>query len=172
MPARAQTPAFLIDWGEGTVDPAVQLRIERQITMVRGVRVRPDVLAFWAAETIHIQPRPGMPSRAMDRVLITRDIFPDDNPVLLHELIHRWHRDRLANTSRVRPLREAFAAERAAPQWPASAYMYTNITEYLAMCGSVAIHGRAARPPLTRENVQSRLPDTWAFIVAEFGLQV
>ena len=134
--------------------------------------VRADIKAWWAAQTIHVNKRPGEGSRAGGGVFITRDAFPDDNPVLLHELVHRWHFERLANTPRVQPLRDAFAAERARPQWPARAYLYTDIGEYLAMCASVVIHGRAARPPFTREQVRTKLPATYAFILGEFGVRL
>lgn len=171
-PAKAAAGDFVLDWGDGVRDPEVERRLDRQIAMVRQVPVSAEVAAFWARETIHVQPRPGMPSRAGQWLFITRDAFADDQPVLLHELIHRWHLDRLANRPRVAPLRAAFAAERAAPHWPPSSYMYENISEYLAMCGSVVIHGSAARPPFTRNEVRQRLPATFDFIVAEFGLRL
>lgn len=171
LTAASAAPAdYAVDWQGAPPDPVVQARIERQVAMVRATAVRTDIKAFWAAEVIHINGKPGEPSRAGSGVFITRDDFADDNPVLLHELIHRWHSDKLADTPRVQPLRDAFAAERAVPHWPARSYMYTNISEYLAMCASVVIHGRAARPPFTRALVREQLPATYAFIVKEFGL--
>ena len=170
FPRAALAADYSIDWQGEPVDPAVLARIERQIAMVRAVPVRADIKAFWAAETIHINRKPGEGSRAADQVFLTRDPFPDDNPVLLHELIHSWHFAKLANTPRVQPLRDAFAAEKAQPHWPARAYMYTDISEYLAMCASVVIHGHAARPPYTREDVRAKLPATYAFIIQEFGV--
>lgn len=172
VPAPAFAADYAIDWQGLPPDPAVQARIERQIAMVQASPVRPDVLAFWAAQTIHISKVSGEGSRAGEQVLMTRDPFPDDNPVLLHELIHRWHFAKLANTPRVQALRDAFAAEKANPHFPANAYLYKNIAEYLAMCASVVIHGRAARPPFTRDQVRDKLPATWAFIVQEFGVRV
>lgn len=169
-PGPALAADYVIDWQGEPIDPDVLARVETQIAMVRAVPVRPDIKAFWAAETIHINRKPGEGSRAADQVFITRDPFPDDNPVLLHELIHRWHFSRLANTPRAQPLRDAFAAEKAQPHWPTQAYMYSNISEYLAMCASVVIHGRAARPPYTRDEVREKLPATYALIVKEFGV--
>ena len=172
FPRAALAADHAIDWQGEPVDPAVLARVEQQIAMVQAAPVRADIKAFWAAETIHINRKPGEGSRAADQVFLTRNPFPDDNPVLLHELIHRWHFSKLANTPRVQPLREAFAAEKAKPQWPRGVYMYSNISEYLAMCASVVIHGRAARPPYTREEVRTKLPATYAFIVEEFGVTV
>lgn len=169
-PQAALAADYMIDWQGEAVDPAVLARIEQQIAIVGTAPVRADIKAFWAAQVIHINRKPGEGSRAADQVFITRDPFPDDNPVLLHELIHRWHFDRLADTPRVQPLRDAFAAEKAHPHWPAQTYMYSNISEYLAMCASVVIHGRAARPPYTREEVRTKLPATYAFIIREFGV--
>lgn len=163
---------WAIDWQGLPPDPTVLARIERQIAMVRASPVRADILTFWAAQVIHISKVSGEGSRAGEQVLMTRDPFPDDNPVLLHELIHRWHFAKLANTPRVQPLRDAFAAEKAAPHWAAQAYLYKNISEYLAMCASVVIHGRAARPPFTRDQTRTKLPATYAFIVTEFGVSV
>lgn len=172
LPTAARASDFAIDWQNGTPDPDVARRIGRQIAMVRAAPVRADVLAFWAAQTIYVTEADDESSHAGQRVFLTRKPFPDDNPVLLHELIHRWHFARLANTPRVQPLLAAFAQERADPHWPPQAYMYRNISEYLAMCASVVIHGRAARPPYTRALVRERLPATYAFIVSEFGVRL
>lgn len=172
LPRAAQAADFAIDWQGLPPDPALAARLAHQIAIVRAVPVDAAVMTFFAAEPIHVLTAPGEGSHAGERVFITRDPFPDDNPVLLHELIHRWHSARLAGTPRAIRLRELFANEVAAPHFPRRAYLYTNVAEYLAMTASVVLHGRAARPPFTRDAVRAMLPETYAFIIAEFGVRL
>ena len=47
--------------------------------------------------------------------------------------------------------------------------MYENPGEFFAMCASVVLWGRAARPPSTRAQVREKLPEVYDWIVREFG---
>ena len=174
LPSPAFAADYAIDWQGGTVDPAVAARLARQIAIVKALPIRPDILAFFARQPIRVLTGPGEGSHVNTDpvVYFTRDAFPDDNPVLLHEMIHRWHFGTLADTPRVQPLRKLFDAERAHPHWPRRAYMYENISEFLAMTASVVLYGRAARPPYTRAQVANRTPDLYRWIVDTFGLRL
>ena len=49
--------------------------------------------------------------------------------------------------------------------------MLKNVREYFAMTASVVLHGRASRPPSTRETVKRTQPQLYAWIVRAFGLE-
>ena len=137
------------------------------------MRIRPDIAAFFAAQPIAIDREADTRTRAGPRgIFFARREQPADNPVLLHELLHRYHLLRLPD-GRANPTVIAFwQAARESGSWPAQAYMLTNPLEFFAMCASVALHGRAARPPATRAILAARAPDLYAWIVREFGLQL
>jgi hypothetical protein len=49
--------------------------------------------------------------------------------------------------------------------------MLRNPAEFFAMTGSVALWGRAARAPFTRERLRASLPDCHDWLAGEFGLR-
>ena len=98
--------------------------------------------------------------------------MPPDNPVLLHELLHRYQLLRLPQGRQNPTVNGFFESVRAAGTFPADAYMFKNAFEFFAMTASTVLHGRAARPPFTRENIAAKAPDLYRWIVDEFGLQI
>lgn len=175
MTPAPQTPVettyrgHVIDW-QGTLPSAEIVKsIEQQIDLVEAVKVSPEVMAFFRAQRILINEDPEEGSRAGLRTFLARRVHPSDNPVLLHELIHRWMYDRIPGRAQNPELVRLYEAAKAKGDWPASAYLYKNPSEFLAMTASTVIHGRAARPPFTRDNVKAKLPDVYAYVVREFG---
>jgi hypothetical protein len=175
--APAQAPAqvetnyrgHVIDW-QGEMPAAdIVKSIEQQIDLVEAVHVSPEVMTFFRTQRIIINEDPEDISRAGLRTFLARRVHPSDNPVLLHELIHRWTYDRIPGRAQNPELVRLYEAAKASGDFPASAYMLTNPNEFLAMTASTMIHGRAARPPFTRDNVRKKLPEVYAFVVREFG---
>ena len=171
------TPAmaadFAIDWQGGPQTPDVERSLADQIALVRRLPIKPDIAAFFAAQPITVDLADGTHTRAGPRgVFFERRPVPADNPVLLHELLHRYHLLRLPDGRANTTVRQFFESVRAAGAFPAGAYMFTNPFEFFAMATSVVLHGRAARPPLTRANVAAKAPALYEWIVAEFGLRL
>jgi len=166
-----ETPyrGHVIDWQGKLASPDIVKSIEQQIDLVEAVKVSPEVMAFFRAQRILINEDPEDISRAGLRTFLARRIHPADNPVLLHELIHRWTFDRIPGRAQNPELVRLYEAARASGDFPANAYMLKNPNEFLAMTASTVIHGRAARPPFTRDNVRKKLPELYAFIIREFG---
>lgn len=161
----------VIDW-QGTMgSPEIVNSIEQQTDLVEAARVSPEVMAFFRAQRILINEDADEGSRAGMRTFLARRVHPADNPVLLHELIHRWMYERIPGRAQNPELVRLYEAAKASGDWPAAAYLYKNPSEFLAMTASTVIHGRAARPPFTRDNVRKKLPELYAFIVRTFGFQ-
>lgn len=170
-PARAAD--FAIDWQGGPETPAVAASLAAQVALVRALAIKPEVAAFFAAQPIAVDREEGTFTRAGPRgIFFARRPQPADNPVLLHELIHRYHLLRLPGGRANADVRRFFEQAQDSGRFPANAYMLTNAFEFFAMTASVVLHGRAARPPFTRATVAGKLPDLYAFIVAEFGLRL
>lgn len=168
-----EQPSFVIDWQGGPQTPAVAVSLAAQIALVKSLRVKPDIAAFFAGQLITVDLAADTRTRAGPRgVFFERRPMPPENPVLLHELLHRYHLLRLPDGFRnIRVLR-FYAEAQANGRFPPDAYMLTNPVEFFAMTASVVLWGTAARPPFLRATVREKLPDLYRWIVAEFGLTV
>lgn len=175
LPAAAlddPAPEFRIDWQGGPQTPAVAASLAAQIALVKSLRVKPEVAAFFAAQVITVDLAENTATRAGPRgVFFERKPMPPENPVLLHELLHRYHLLRLPGGFRNPQVIAWYDKARGQADFPAHAYLYKNPTEFFAMVTSVALWGRAARPPYDRASVRRDYPEMYAWIVAEFGLR-
>jgi hypothetical protein len=164
---------FAIDWQGGEQTPAIANSLAAQIALVKALKVSEEARDFFASQVITVDLQPGTKTRAGPRgVFFAREVSPPENPVLLHELIHRWQLLKMPGGQRNPDVLRFYAAEKASGHWPAQAYMLTNPFEFFAMMASVVLHGVAARPPFRRENVKAKAPEVYAFVVREFGLRV
>lgn len=169
--ARAQESGFAIDWQGGEQTPAVVDSLAAQIALVRALRIKPDIAAFFAAQPITVDLATGTATRAGPRgIFFERRPMPHDNPVLLHELLHRYHWLRLPQGRANPDILRFFDQVKAGGRYPLQAYMFTNPSEFFAMCASVVLHGRAARPPSTRASMRANAPEFYRWVVDEFGL--
>ncbi|HEY0925806.1 hypothetical protein [Brevundimonas sp.] len=149
--------------------PALAAWIRQQIGLVQGLSIRDDVKAWFASVPVTVDPALNQPGRfAGGRLTLDDQTSPPDNPVLLHELLHAYMDARLPRTGQ---LRRFYDQARASGDWPADAYMLRNPAEFFAMTGSVALWGRAARAPFTRERLRASLPDCHDWLAGEFGLR-
>jgi hypothetical protein len=174
LPVGAAEPdGYVLDWQGAPVDPAVAARYARQVAAVRALPIDADILAFFARQPLFVQPARGMPSLTGARgVFLTRDGFPDENPVLLHELCHRYQGQRINPVAAKRQALDGFfSAELAAPHWPRGSYLYENLNEFFAMIASCTLAGRTARPPYTRAAFRKAMPALHDWIVAEFAFR-
>ncbi|MDH4746015.1 hypothetical protein OMP43_18470 [Sphingomonas sp. CBMAI 2297] len=174
LPARARAAEdFAIDWQGGEQTPAIAASLAAQIALVKALRVSDAARDFFAAQVITVDLQPGTRTRAGPRgVFFARETQPAENPVLLHELIHRWQLLRMPGGQQNPDVLRFYREAQASGRWQAQAYMLTNPFEFFAMMASVVLHGTAARPPFRRENVKAKAPEPYAFIVKEFGLAV
>jgi len=174
LPVRAWAAGdFVIDWQGGEQTPDIAASLAAQIALVRELKVSDAVRNFFAEQVITVDKELGTKTRAGPRgVFFARVVQPVENPVLLHELIHRWHLLKMPGAVQNPDVLRFYQEAKASGQWPATAYMLKNPLEFFAMTASVVLHGVAARPPFRRENVKAKAPELYAFIVKEFGLVV
>ncbi|WP_204349731.1 hypothetical protein, partial [Klebsiella pneumoniae] len=91
---------------------------------------------------ITVDLQPGTRTRAGPRgVFFARETQPAENPVLLHELIHRWQLLRMPGGQQNSDVQRFYREAKASGLWPAGAYMLTNPFEFFAMTASVVLHG-------------------------------
>jgi len=166
-------PTFVVDWQGGTQAPETVASLEAQIALVKGLAIKPEAMAFFAAQPIKVDLSSTTPTYASATgIIFGRRPVPAENPVLLHELLHRYHLEKLAQGYDNPQIIAFYDAAKAAGAYPATEYMFRDRREFFAMCGSVTLYGKAGRQPLTRASVQTNLPDVYAWIVNEFGLVI
>lgn len=173
--ARLSYKGFEVDLSAGSADrrEAVTAYVRRQIDLVDGLVIKPDIKAYFRTVPITISPDLRIPGEFRNNTLTLADgVFAAENPILLHELLHAYRRHRLTGGPLSPDLLRHYEEAKAKGTWPADAYMYQDVSEFFSMTGSVALWGRAARPPSTRAELQAALPDCYAWLVAEFGLVV
>ena len=168
-----QYRGFTVDMtaAEARKRDAVGAYIRQQIDLVESLTIREDIKVWFRTVRLTVDPALNMPGRVDRNGLTLNDaVSPPENPVLLHELLHVYQARRLPGARDNPHLVAAFDQARSSGDWPAQAYMLSNINEFFAMTGSVALWGRAARPPSTRARLKAAMPDWYAFLVGEFGL--
>ena len=173
VPPAPPAAVFVVDWQGGPQSPDTAASLEAQIALVKGLAIKPEAMAFFAAQPIVVDLATGTGTRASPTgIIFGRRPVPADNPVLLHELLHRYHHEKLAQGYDNPEILAFYNAAKAAGAYPANEYMFKDRMEFFAMCASVTLYGKAARQPLTRASVQKNLPDVYAWVVNEFGLVI
>jgi hypothetical protein len=163
----------VIDWQGGPQSADTAASLEAQIALVRCLSIKSEAMAFFAAQPIVVDLATNTGTRASPTgIIFGRKPVPADNPVLLHELLHRYHLEMLPKGYDNPQIIAFYDAARAAGAYPANEYMFKDCKEFFAMCGSVTLYGKAARQPLTRASVAKNLPDVYAWVVNEFGLVI
>lgn len=178
-PARAAADFAYRDWrmdGSGlrqAPPDAVVRSLQAQCDIVDSLqgRIAPDIYAFFRALPLTLVAESfggsGDYVFGSHRLDMVAHVDPPANPVLLHEMLHAFHDQRLG---RANPrLRELYGKTQASRAFPAEAYMLKNPAEFFAMCGSVALWGRAARPPFTRDALRAKAPEVYAWIAETFA---
>jgi len=108
-------------------------------------------------------------SAATKSVMLTTSSYSPEKPVILHELMHAYHDQKLPDGFRNAEIQRLYEQARNSGNFPAGSYMLSNVGEYFAMMASVYLHGSAARDPFTREAIKEKQPDCYDWMVKEFG---
>lgn len=173
LPIRAMAQAgFTIDWQGGEQTPEVAASLAAQIALVERLKVSDEAMAYFRSQMITVDRAPDTHTRAGPHgIFFERRAVPADNPVLLHELIHRWQLERMPGGQQNPDVLRFYGQAKASGLYPPDAYMLSNAFEFFAMMASTVLHGRTARPPFLRENVRRKSPELYRFIVREFGFR-
>ena len=155
---------------DAPLSPALRQSLEAQVAGVTALRVSPRVLGFFRSVPIRLSGslrQPGL--SGPNGIVLGASSVPAENPVLLHELLHVYHRRQLAGGIANGIVEEALQAARASGRWPARSYMLSNRGEFFAMTASAVLHGRVARPPFTGLAVEQNMPEYHNWLIEEFA---
>ena len=124
--------------------------LRAQIDLVNSLKIRADILDWFRSVPLVVDPSIRGPGEFRNGRLALKDVeTPADNPLLLHELLHGWHFQKMPDRRRNPEILAFYDQAKASGAFPARSYMLSNVVEFFAMTASVALWGRAARPPRT-----------------------
>jgi hypothetical protein len=115
---------------------------------------------------------PGMYTQDGTRgvVLIKPIVFPDNKPILLHELLHAYHLQTLPlPTPEIKSAYEEAIRTNMYPAGYRSAHFLENPREYFAVIGTIYLFGQIQQPPYNCAIPAARQPQFLAFLAAQFG---
>ena len=162
---------FDVDKAAAPLPDALVRSLQAQVDIVETVNLKPEIRLFFRGVPKSIVPTTpygaGAYSFERRQIFLSLQIDPPQNPVFLHELLHAYHQQRLPGGLGNPRIIQFFEEATLSARFPAQAYMFANVAEFFAMCASVVLWGRAARPPSTRANVRLAMPDFYDWIVAQ-----
>jgi hypothetical protein len=151
---------------------ALMASLSKQIDLVESLPVKPEIKAWFRAIPLIIDPNLLGGGFVKRGVLSLRDeAIPEERPVLLHELLHIYHAQKMPQGHR-NPMILAFYNQAKTAGYAPNSYMLSNPVECFATVVSTVLAGKAERPPFTRERVKQLQPDFHDWIVFEFGLKI
>jgi hypothetical protein len=144
--------------------------LEHQLDVVADSGVRDDILAFFRAQRITVQP--GARDRFSARGGIEVDTrLPPQQPIVLHELLHAYHVFVLPQARNNPDVLAFYEEAKRGGLYPAGSYVLVNPLEFFAVTGSLYLSGHVDRPPGTREALRAAQPRYYAWLGQLFGVQ-
>ncbi len=115
----------------------MRVAVRVQIDIVLSVGVSPDTKTFFQSVPLVVLGQqfpaggnPALYSGIKKRVVFTRALPSfGHKPVLLHELLHAWHHQRLPDGFKNREILTYYEQAKATNGYPANSYMLSNATE-------------------------------------------
>jgi hypothetical protein len=167
---------------------ALLTSLRRQFDIVTGVGLDEATLDFFRSNPIVIDsasaadpaykgtaaryarkfkpiPKQGVPGT----MTIVPGMYNPTAPIFLHELLHAFHDQKLPGAYDNPEILRFFEEAREKHLFPDTSYMMLRVNEYFAMVGSAYLYGSVNRDPFTRENLETRQLDIYAWFVKEFG---
>jgi hypothetical protein len=153
----------------------MQSSLERQIEIVEQVNLPSTVLEYFKTVSVVIVPKldTGFGHANMEEgrqivELMAADL-PTDRPILLHELLHAYHGQKLGPTPMIRDSYQQ-ALKSGVYQRYAKAHFLENPREYFAVIGSIFLYGKKIdQPPFDCALTAKYQPQFIAFLTEQFG---
>ena len=156
---------------------AVRTATKEQIDMVCAVGVPAEILAFFQSVPFEIVPQgvlpsstPGLYSPRDRSVRVTAGIVTTGHkPVLLHELLHAYHDQRLPGGFENPDIARFYERAKAIPAYAQKSHMMQNDREFFACSATTYLFGVTAQEPFKREKLRDSQPDLLDYLKKLFG---
>lgn len=158
---------------------AVRKAIREQIDIVLEVGLSKEIETFLQEVPFVLIPAddiprgsPGLYERGSKTVKITSRIITTGNkPVLLHELLHAYHHQRMPQGLQNAEIIKFYEKAKAAGGFADKSHLMQNPSEYFACAGTTYLFGETAQEPFSRDKLKAAAPDYFAFLAGIFGDQ-
>lgn len=178
--ASAKYRGFTIDTSAvAKSEEAAQIRraIEEQIDIVYLVGVPDALMQFFQCVPLDVVPRdaiprtsPGLYGPNLRMVKITsRIVSIGRRPVLLHELLHAYHHQKMPSSYQNPEIRSFYEAARKLNLYPPKSHMMQNDREFFACAATTFLFGVTGQEPYERDKVKQHQPDLQRFLEKIFG---
>lgn len=148
--------------------------LTHQLDIVADCGAKSDVLAFFRAQQIVV--KPGM-SDTMGwfgtdkRVLINAAPMPPQEPIVLHELLHAFHRLELPDGFRDKDVLTYYVHAKEAHLYAPDSYLLKDPAEFFAVTASLYLWGHVDREPFDRETLREKQPYYYDWLGELFGVR-
>jgi hypothetical protein len=150
--------------------------LEKQFAIVEAVNVPPAVLEYFKTVPVVIVPslKTGYGHAGMEGgrqiVELKADRLPGDRPILLHELLHAYHGQKIGRSPIILNSYQEGVQSKMYPRNYAKAHFLENPREYFAVIGSIFLYGKKIdQPPYTCSITAKQQPEFIAFLAEHFG---
>ena len=179
-PTHLNYRGFIIDESrtlEMTNFEAALTATKGQIDIVCAVGVPARMLSFFKSQTIHLvqggktQFMGGDYSFKTKMVNISSEyilMYPH-KPVLLHELLHAFHDQRLPGGFENLRIKTFYEHAKSLNVYAADSHMMSNVKEFFACSGTTYLYGVTAQEPFNREKIKDSQPIYFNYLKTLFG---
>jgi hypothetical protein len=150
--------------------------LERQFGIVEEANLPAAVLEYFKTVPVLIVPKLttgfGRARVDMGRQIVELKAadLPRDRPILLHELLHAYHGQKLGPTPIIRDSYQHAKQSSIYPKRYTDAHFLSNPREYFAVIGSIYLYGKKIdQPPYDCELTAKHQPKFITFLAEQFG---
>jgi len=157
---------------------AILSATREQIDLVHAVGAPAEVLTFFASVKFDLvpadtfkSPTPGRyTGRTARSVQVSAAILSTGHkPVLLHELLHAYHDQRIEHGFDNPAILELYGKARSIPAFAAKSHMMSNEKEYFACAATAYLFGVTAQEPFSRGKIRENQPELYGYLQKLFG---
>lgn len=151
--------------------------IKSQIDLVESVGLPLNVIAFFQSLPIEVLPentlRFSNGAYACDKNIVliqhAKVLLP---PILLHEFLHAFHHQILANSWNNADLLYYYQEPEITGAYDPISHMMSNVKEFFACSGTAYLCGTIEQEPFTRAKVEQSQPDFVEYLRTLFGANI
>ena len=153
---------------------AILNSVKEQIDIVEKVGLSKEDLDFFRTVPIVMladsSGTPGVYKREEKIVYLKGKDLNSNKPILLHELLHAYHNQRLPQGMNNRQVSDFYLkARKAFPEFRGDKYFLQNEKEFFAVTASIYLFGNISRPPYNRQNIKEKMPLYYKYLATLFG---
>ena len=148
---------------------------KEQIDIVYEVGLSEEVLTFFQSVPFELVPpgslkSPGRYGGKLRGLQVSAMLTAvGHKPVLLHELMHAYHDQRIESGFRNPDILKYFERAQGLTAYAPRSHMMENAGEFFACAATTYLYGVTAQEPFQREKVKKNQPEFFAYLQRLFG---